>query len=316
MLSYALSTASAYFHLPIDEEEDADIDSYQRKFLPWATDCLASSSSSIQVNEVSPTAYMNNERNLTVLEQVLASDDLYDILGVPKLATLDRMMLRRAYLSRSKACHPDKFPGNPGATCAFQKVAIAYDILSKPSSKRLYDSRSPTSVYDPFSSRPGVHAEDTLKGVVLGAFNDFIDGDLEVIRTLLESVDAASPSLRLGNEGITSILKTLHAIRERALTCRICMHALHAEIARLLEVKTAFQGLSYFDIMGRSRLTIQLTRITITLPIAIEKALREEGYSQEPNSPDVEPGHLFPRHVTLFIRAADFILERMERILR
>lgn len=34
---------------------------------------------------------------------------------------------------------------------------------------------------------PASHAEETLKGVVLGVFNDFLDGDLEVIRTLLSA---------------------------------------------------------------------------------------------------------------------------------
>jgi len=29
------------------------------------------------------------------------------------------------------------------------------------------------------------HAEETFRGVILGVFNDFLDGDLEVIRTLL-----------------------------------------------------------------------------------------------------------------------------------
>jgi curved DNA-binding protein CbpA len=38
---------------------------------------------------------------------VLATDDLYQILGLEKTAALDKMSLRRAYLSRSKACHPE-----------------------------------------------------------------------------------------------------------------------------------------------------------------------------------------------------------------
>ena len=29
------------------------------------------------------------------------------------------------------------------------------------------------------------HAEETFRGVILGVFNDFLDGDLEVVRTLL-----------------------------------------------------------------------------------------------------------------------------------
>jgi DnaJ-class molecular chaperone len=80
-----------------------------------------------------------------------------------------------------------KFPNNPDATYAFQKVAVAYDILSKPSSKRLYDNRSPTTTYDVFAARPSGHAEETFRGVVLGVLNDFLDGDLEVIRTLLST---------------------------------------------------------------------------------------------------------------------------------
>ena len=33
------------------------------------------------------------------------------------------------------------------------------------------------------------HAEETFRGVILGVFNDFLDGDLEVIRTLLSLSD-------------------------------------------------------------------------------------------------------------------------------
>jgi hypothetical protein len=61
--------------------------------------------------------------------------------------------------------------------------------LSTPSSKRLYDARA-SSNYDAFTPRPAGHAEDTLKGVVLAAFNDFLEGDLEIVRTLLSMVFA------------------------------------------------------------------------------------------------------------------------------
>lgn len=78
-----------------------------------------------------------------------------------------------------------KFPNNPNATFAFQKVAVAYDVLSKPSSRRLYDSRTPAATYDYFAARPNTNAEETFRGVVLGVINDFLDGDIEIIRTLL-----------------------------------------------------------------------------------------------------------------------------------
>lgn len=81
------------------------------------------------------------------------------------------------------------------------------------------------------------HADETFRSVVLGVFNDFLDGDLEVIRTLLsmylilyvfsvnvlinsktEAINDINPSIKLGEEGINSVLVTLQSIRERALS--------------------------------------------------------------------------------------------------
>lgn len=87
--------------------------------------------------------------------------------------------------------HHSKFPDNPDATRAFQKVAVAYDVLSKPHLKRLYDARPPSAAFDVFATRPMGHAEETFQGVVLGVFNDFLDGDLEMIRTLLSACHPA-----------------------------------------------------------------------------------------------------------------------------
>jgi curved DNA-binding protein CbpA len=78
-----------------------------------------------------------------------------------------------------------KYPDNPDATRAFQKVSVAYDVLSKPSSRRLYDSRPSSSAYDIFASSPSGHADQTFASCVIGVFNDFLDGDLEIVRSLL-----------------------------------------------------------------------------------------------------------------------------------
>ncbi|KAF8240701.1 DnaJ-domain-containing protein [Tricholoma matsutake] len=324
MFSFALLTASAYFH-PVDEKEDPDLE--QQKFLTWVAEGESSSSSSSSWSTLPSTSIHSpacepdpdNSNATAILNHVFENDNLYEILGVSKSATLDRLTLRRAYLSRSRACHPDKFPNNPNATYAFQKVAVAYDILSKPSSKRLYDNHSP-STFDVFAARPSGHAEETFRSVLLGVLNDFLDGDLEFIKTLLKAINDISPSIKLGEDGINSVLTTLQAIRERALTCRTCIYALHNELSRLLELQYAFRQLSYFDIMGRSRLTIQLTRITLTLPIAVERAVREsQAYGQsdgQGKEKDLDKAVIFPRHVTMLIRGVDVVLDRMERILK
>jgi curved DNA-binding protein CbpA len=220
-------------------------------------------------------------------------------------------------------CLYSKWPNDPEATNAFQKVSVAYDILSTPSTKRLYDSRPATSPYDYFAARPASYAEDTFRGVILGVFNDFLDGDLEVIRALLKSFSDINPSFRMGDEGINSVLGTLQSIRERLLStsfapdvccfhridnkspsaCRTLISALHAEVSRLAEVQHEFRQLSYFDFMGRTRLTIQLTRITLSLPVALEASIQERRA-------------ILPRQVNSLIKSVDVVLERMERLLK
>lgn len=81
-----------------------------------------------------------------------------------------------------------------------------------------------------------------------------------------------------------------------------------------MELQHAFRQLSYFDIMGRSRLTIQLTRITLTLPITVERAVRESQAS--PEKEGLDKAVIFPRHVTTLIKCVDVVLDRMERILK
>ncbi len=98
--------------------------------------------------------------------------------------------------------------------------------------------------------------------------------------------------------------------------CRTCIYALHSELSRLLEVQHALRQLSYFDLFGRSRLTIQLTRITLRLPIAVEKAIAEQNIAYGADADNAEAGApLLPSKVTLLIRGVDVALEKMEKIL-
>lgn len=84
--------------------------------------------------------------------------DLYRVLGLTRGAKTEE--IRRAYIARSRICHPEcvpfpplsaarssptlgpvgsKLPTYPPCTPAFQKLSFAYETLSKPSSRRLYD---------------------------------------------------------------------------------------------------------------------------------------------------------------------------------
>lgn len=73
-----------------------------------------------------------------------------------------------------------KFPDNP-KPCRRSK-RCRWHVLSQSLSKRIYDSRrSPYNIF----SKPASHPKDIFRSVVISVFNDFLDGNLEVIRTLL-----------------------------------------------------------------------------------------------------------------------------------
>lgn len=149
-----------------------------------------------------------------------------------------------------------------------------------------------------------------------------------------EALNDINPALKLGDDGIDSVISTLQSIRERALSkpaslvsprdislsphplaCRTCLWALHSQLSRLLEVQHAFRQLSYFDLLGRSQLTIRLTRITLGLPLAVEKALIAEqlNYPDSPRTKTPRDNRIFPQNMTLLIHAMDVVLERVER---
>jgi hypothetical protein len=263
-------TASAYFYLPIDDEPHQDDPSTPyscTRSLSWdgSEELSTDHSDDSFTRPASPVTPGSRHRRQQEIADILEQKDLYNILGLSHTPAPDKMELRRAYLSRSRACHPEcvfdpfilyggisadvftsiqsdsKFPNNPEATYAFQKVSVAYNVLSDPASKRVYDSHPASHEFS--SNVPGatMRAEETLRTVVVGILNDFLDGDLEMVRTLLRrslsiingwyanfliflthtlpgGINDLSPSLRLGDEGIDSILLTLQALRDRILS--------------------------------------------------------------------------------------------------
>ena len=53
------------------------------------------------------------------------------------------------------------------------------------------------------------------------------------------------------------------------------------ELIRLYEIQHSLRQLSYFDICGRLRLTLQLARVTLSLPCTIDRALLAEAEEEE-----------------------------------
>src|SRR5436305_2045285 len=67
----------------------------------------------------------------------MADEDHYQTLGVARNASAED--IKAAYLKLARKYHPDKNPDDKTAKAKFQKVQAAFDVLSDPSKREMYD---------------------------------------------------------------------------------------------------------------------------------------------------------------------------------
>ena len=67
----------------------------------------------------------------------MAKRDYYDILGVVNSATEED--IKRSYRKLAMRHHPDKNPDDKDAEERFKEAAEAYEVLSDPEKRNIYD---------------------------------------------------------------------------------------------------------------------------------------------------------------------------------
>ncbi|KAK6363513.1 hypothetical protein TWF730_000945 [Orbilia blumenaviensis] len=212
----------------------------------------------------------------SLIEEILNEDDLYKVLGAPRNASPAE--IRRCYLERGKICHPDKIPYHPDSTSAFQRLGFAFDVLKSPSSRRTYDraSRDPILASKFASDRgpaPFLDGEISFRSAVESIFAEFMDGDFAHVRQLLETLNRSYPNL-VSNDVIDGIESAFFRIRQLVITTRVYAFLISIELGRIHRVQKRLMALGYLDVRGRVRVTMQLVRTTLAIPVRIELALR------------------------------------------
>jgi molecular chaperone DnaJ len=79
--------------------------------------------------------------------------DYYETLGVSKTAT--EAELKRAYRKLARKHHPDVNPGDSAAEAKFKEVQQAYDVLSDPKQREVYDQVGHSGYTQGYRGGPG-----------------------------------------------------------------------------------------------------------------------------------------------------------------
>lgn len=208
-----------------------------------------------------------------LIEDILREDDLYKVLGAPKDATASE--LRRCYLERSKMTHPDRLPYHESSTAAFQRLAFAYEILKSPSSRRIYDkaSRQKGGGRRASTSAQSLNGDQTFRGAVEAMLYEFMTGDFALVKSLIQSLNRQYPNL-VSEDAIDGIERSWFRVRDLIISTRHYALLVSIELGRINRVQKKLRALGYFDVFGRIRMTAQLVKVTLAVPMRVDRALR------------------------------------------
>lgn len=81
--------------------------------------------------------------------------DYYELLGVEKEASAEA--IKKAYRKKALKYHPDKNPGDQEAEKKFKEISEAYDVLSDPKKRQMYDQYGPEAFEAGMGQAGGAH---------------------------------------------------------------------------------------------------------------------------------------------------------------
>ncbi|KAI8344737.1 hypothetical protein BC941DRAFT_464944 [Chlamydoabsidia padenii] len=209
----------------------------------------------------------------TIVEEILSASNYYDVLSVDRQATPEE--IRKAYIQKSRACHPDKLPSYPRATECFQRLALAHETLINPSLRLKYQITEENASYDMSNDLDEETAQDVFEKVVYQLYSEMLDGEFQTMRVILSAINDAHPYLKITNDWIDFTEDSFKKIRELLFSTQKYYKMVKAELIRLYDLQQEIRQLGLFDIRKRIQLSISVSILLLEIPIIINNASKE-----------------------------------------
>lgn len=99
------------------------------------------------------------------------SEDYYELLGLTREADPDD--IKRSYRKLAFQYHPDRNPGNVKSEDMFKKVSEAYEVLSDPNKRQIYDQFGHAGLQGHGGFHGGFHTTEDIFSAFGDIFEDF-----------------------------------------------------------------------------------------------------------------------------------------------
>jgi molecular chaperone DnaJ len=120
----------------------------------------------------------------------MAKRDYYDVLGVGREA--GEAEIKKAYRRLAMKHHPDRNPNDPKAEAAFKEAKEAYEVLSEPEKRAVYNQHGHAGVEAAMGGGrggPGMHPGDAFGDIFGDVFGDIFGGGRRGRSTVFRGAD-------------------------------------------------------------------------------------------------------------------------------